>query len=320
MRSIQPHEIARLWEQELRTHRAFAAGTRARAALERLCLGALERARHCGDIRVFAPDGEARAVLICGAHDSEVFGSTVDELKVHFAPGDEVARRWVEVQLPSLSWASDRTHTMSLAATHHALLPALLYHGLGIDSVELLGNTQTSLTRLVERYDPPGDFQAAGLRYVPLREDLLEAATALRETVFSRLPEYCWFGASEGHLRSYRTRMATELRGPHLWFALLEADRVVGVFGSSISPHNPLWGPRGGLEFIFDEKFCGRGLVKTAYRIGLEGLIDAGLPVYKGATAQPAVMSLGQLMERELQLVHLRSGAHFGREHFAPLL
>ena len=77
-----------------------------------------------------------------------------------------------------------------------------------------------------------------------------------------------------------------------------------------------LWGPRGGLEILFEPEYRGLGFMKIAYRIMLEGMQSKNLPVYIGATAQLPVMALGKIMGRQMHKIHLHSKPAFGLEHF----
>ena len=153
-----------------------------------------------------------------------------------------------------------------------------------------------------------------------MAQEHLEAVVSLRKRTFAAHPEYCWFGAEETHLVGYRKRMSEAIARDHLWWVLLEGDRVVGNFGSELATQNPLWGPRGGLEIIFEPKYRGQGLMKTAYRLMLEGMQSKNIPVYVGATAQLPVMALGKIMGRHMHKIHMHSQPAFETAHFQMYL
>jgi len=203
-----------------------------------------------------------------------------------------------------------------LSSAHQALLPSLFGLGLGIEALELLGDTGPSLERLLAEKKPAQNFRAAGLSHVPMALEHLDAVVDLRRRTFTAHPEYCWFGAHPKHLEKYHQNMKQELQEDHWWWVLLDGDNVVGNFGSTVAPNNQLWGPRGGLEIIFESQYRGRGLATTAYCLTLKGLKAKGLPIYKGATAQPAVLALSKTMGRQVQQIHLRSNADFEPDHF----
>ena len=177
-----------------------------------------------------------------------------------------------------------------------------------------------SLERLLSVKKPMPNFQAAGLTHEPMTEKHLDEVVDLRRRTFMAQPAYCWFGAHPSHLEKYRQTMLRELQGDHWWWVVLDGKEVVGNFGSTVAPRNQLWGPGGGIEVVFEPKIRGRGLATTAYCLTLKGLKGKGLSVYKGATAQPAVMALGQIMGRQFQQIHLRSPADFSPAHFKSYL
>lgn len=319
--TLTAQALAELMATELRHHPQFLDDETAHKVLEqKFAIPALARAQESGESHAWISKGECRAVVLRGFEVSEPFGFETEILDVNLCPNDNEALVWAQEKLLQLPPIGDQIRTLSLSGVHQALLPTLFQTGLGIDAVGLLGDTASSLAKLLEAKNPAQDFSAAGLNHVPMAVEHLNEVVALRRRTFLDQPEYCWFGAQESHLKKYHQNMEQELQEDNLWWVLLDENKVVGNFGSTVAANNQLWGPRGGLEIIIEPQYRGRGLAKTAYRLTLEGLHEKKLPVYKGATAQPAVMALSKIMGRQLQQIHLRSNAYFQRAHFKPFV
>ena len=75
-----------------------------------------------------------------------------------------------------------------------------------------------------------------------------------------------------------------------------------------------------GLEIMLHPLIKKKSVVKSVYRVMLESMIERGVDVYKGGTAQPAVMGLGKLMERPVFSWVLRKRTAFTPEHFSLYL
>ena len=318
---VKAEHLAQLMAEELRPFRQFKDDDRAVGALKNFfATPLLARASQTGVLFALQDKGACRAVVLQGMHIPSHVGYQVESINIHFRPGDMTASKWVKERLLELSFAKDLRQLLTLSGCHTQLLPTLERIGLGIDALGLLGDTSASLNALLEAKNPPSDFKQAGLDCVPMVPNHLEAVVALRGRTFKADPEYCWFGAAETHLAAYEKKMRESLEREHLWWVLLEGERVVGTFGSDMAIENPLWGPRGGLEILFEPEYRGRGLMKTAYRMMLEGMQSKNLPVYIGATAQLPVMALGKIMGRQMHKIHLYSNPVFGLEHFQMYL
>ena len=113
-----------------------------------------------------------------------------------------------------------------------------------------------------------------------------------------------------------RRRLEADLDDVHAWWVLRDGGRPDWDIWQRITTANPMWGPVGGLELIFEPQYQGRGLSKIAYRLTLERLLKHGCRVFKGVTAQLPVLHLSQVMGRQLFDIHLRSDACFERAHF----
>ena len=104
-----------------------------------------------------------------------------------------------------------------------------------------------------------------------------------------------------------------------LWVIYRERT-FLGNFSYTVQSANPLWGHSAGLEIMLHPLIQKKSVVKSVYRVMLESMIERGVDVYKGGTAQPAVMGLGKLMERPVFSWVLRKRTAFTPEHFSLYL
>ena len=110
-----------------------------------------------------------------------------------------------------------------------------------------------------------------------------------------------------------------ERQSTQLWVIYRERT-FLGNFSYTVQSANPLWGHSAGLEIMLHPLIQKKSVVKSVYRVMLESMIERGVEVYKGGTAQPAVMGLGKLMERPVFSWVLRKRAAFTPDHFSLYL
>ena len=84
-------------------------------------------------------------------------------------------------------------------------------------------------------------------------------------------------------------------------FVVTCEDRVVGGFGLRVNASHPMLGCCAGVEIALDPSIQGCGVGKAAYRLLLERMIDLKVRVFKGMTANPAVLRLARRMRRPLR-------------------
>ena len=236
---VKAEHLAQLMAEELRPFEPFKGDERALGALKDLfAIPLLARASQTGVIFTLQDRGQCRAVLLQSIYVPAHVGHEVESIDIHFSPGDKVASQWVEQRLFELSFSSHLRQLLTLSGCHTQLLPTLERIGLGIDALGLLGDTGASLNALLKVKNPPNDFKQAGLDCMPMTQKHLDAVVALRGRTFAADPEYCWFGAVETHLMAYKKKMSEGLKREHLWWVLLDGDRVVGTFGSDMAIQN----------------------------------------------------------------------------------
>ena len=264
--------------------------------------------------------GVLRAVITRRFKFNRSFGSTVMDLFIAIAPGDRAGLDWARAILLTMNWKVEHIIVGRVSAYHRALLPDLVQLGIGVDAVGLVSCTHTALNRLLSHYDVPDHFGALGLSHTVMELGDLDEVIELRRRAFTVAPQYCWFGAYPAHLDFQSQRLEKDLAGTHAWWVIRNGQELVGTFGSSITVGNPMWGPVGGMELIFDSAYLSRGMSKIAYAIALSKLLANKCLVFKGITAQPPVMHLGKIMGRSLFDIHLRGPSDFELSHFCQYL
>ena len=228
--------IAQLMAMELRPFRQFKDDETAFGALKNFfATPLLARAEQTGRVCALFEKGQCRAVVLQSHNEPSHVGYKVESLDIHFCPDDRLAINWVEETLLDLSLTQNLRQILTLSGCHVQLLPTLERIGIGVDAVGLIADTDSSLNNLVEVKNPSEDFKKADLSYAPMAQEHIEAVVALRKRTFVAHPEYCWFGAGETHLAGYRKRMSEAIAREHLWWVLLEGERVVGNFGNPLA-------------------------------------------------------------------------------------
>ena len=193
----------------------------------------------------------------------------------------------------------------------------LSYADFGVDSLNLVGLTEPALRHL-EDHDVCPDFAALGLTIAPLRACHIEAVIALRQAVFKRQPEACWFGATDAHIPGLRLALqeACQVQGS-LHKVILEGSTVRGVLGCDVEEH-ALWGHSGGMDLVLAPPLQGRGLIKTGYRTLLRELAARSVNRFHGSSSQPGVLALGARMGRQFTGLSIRKATPRPQDWFRP--
>lgn len=286
------------------------------------------------------------------------YGSPVQYCALDFDWTDPGSVIWATQKLLEVRPLLGDDCELMLSARYASILGVALSTGLGIDSVILLGAPQHSLDRLNERYEPESHLHMLNLDIRPAHSRReVDHIIRLKQDYFTAHPEYCWFGAHEEHLRQHRLELersvilskrgrnrvdigrSRQLRATHfeqeqaesepssethaqstqLWVIYRERT-FLGNFSYTVQSANPLWGHSAGLEIMLHPLIQKKSVVKTVYRVMLESMIERGVEVYKGGTAQPAVMGLGKLMGRPVFSWVMRKHTAFTPDHFSLYL
>lgn len=298
----------------------YRGGPMARRHIREFVTSAVCRARLEGQLSTRVVDGRLTAAVAAYPDPGSWYGVPVHAVAVTIDDAAPGAAGWLVERLRAL--AAERGVVgldLHLYTAWRRAIDAVLSAelGLGIDSVVLVGATEPALAALVAKYDPPRDLSVFGLDAGRPRDVAeVDAVVALERRVFERWPAYCWFGASPQALARTRGTLLDALRGEGGMSVIRRGDEALGYVHFGVEHDAPFWGPAAGVGLLLDPSLWGRGLVKTLYRVGLERLVEQGVGVFKGGTAQPPVLGLGRLMGRAALGVHLRAGVPFDRAHF----
>lgn len=267
-----------------------------------------------GRARVLGGADRPDAVIAWRLDEDSWFGPPVVTVAIDQRAGADV-EGWLTDELAALIPTLEADLDLLVDASYPETYRALRAAGVGVDSVQLLGDVERAHARLRRAPMP------AGVRLEPVTVDDVEPVIALYAETFAKLPEYCWFGAHPKFLARQREKLeASAKAGDPLELVLRTEDGVRGHATASVAHDNAFWGPTGGMGLCFAPELRGRGVLRPVYAALLDGMRAAGAVVFKGGTSQPAVMHLGREMGRTLQGVNMKRRVRFDEAHFAPFL
>ncbi len=304
--------------ERLRQAPFYVGDTSARKAIRHFLRGHLKNANAANDLDLLWDGDRLRAGLFHTFQSAGWHGAPAQLVVAEVAVGDPEATTWLLSQFKRRADAFGRDVELDVIGYQPRLWDGLLALGFGVEAVTLVGQPAVALERLLAACNPSQD-PGPGLRLEPVHtQNQVDAIVALRKRIFSAAPQYCWFGSNPSYLAGEHVGLLKRLETQdRLSKVLLNTqDQVVGYFATDVedSPH---WGRSSGMDLLIAPEYQGRGLIKVAYRVLLEALVEVGSRVFKGGTSQPAVLSLGQLMGRQLHEVTFRKNTHFSRAHFA---
>ena len=285
-----------------------------------------------GELHTHHEEDRLKGYVMVWRQPTSWYGTSVQYCALDFDWTDQQAVMWATQKLLEVRPLLTEDCELMLSARYASILGVALGTGFGIDSVILLGDPQRSLNRLVEQYDPPNILGHLNLDIRPIKSRReVDHIIRLKRDYFTAHPEYCWFGAQEEHLKQHRHELErsvllsrrgkseSEIDQTQIW-VIYRNRTFLGNFSYTVQSANPLWGHSAGLEIMLHPLIQKKSVVKTVYRVMLESMIDRGVRVYKGGTAQPAVMGLGILMERPVFSWVLRRHTAFSPNHFSLYL
>lgn len=313
---------------------AFRSGDAADAKLRREATETVCRGRLEGQFAVKHRGDHVEALFAAWPEPGSWYGAPVHTVRIAVDRASLDAPAWIVEQLRALPASALARADLMIYAAWRPVIDAVLAAdlGLGVDAIVLLGDPQRALAALVDRYDPPLDLAAFGLTAGPLRDEAeADAIIDLARRVFTRWPDWCWFGATPAALARARTDLllsldvdsGTEHSAEHsseLGEVIRRDGKVVGHVGLGVETDHAFWGTLTGVDLLLAESEWGRGLVKTLYRRALVRMVERGVDVFKGGTSQPPVIGLARQMQRPLLAVLLRPGAPFAPAHFQGYL
>lgn len=305
---------------------AFRTGDAAAAKLRREATETICRARLEGQFAIRARGDHVDALFAAWPEPGSWYGVPVYTVRLAVDRASLDAPAWIVEQLRALPAPALAHADLMIYAAWRPVIDAILAAdlGLGVDAIVLLGDPHRALAALVDRYDPPLDLAAYGLTAGPLRDDAeADAIIDLTRRVFTRWPDWCWFGATPHALARARTDLLLSLDadpGSELGEVIRRDGHAVGHIGLAVEADHALWGTLTGVDLLLAPSEWGRGLVKSLYRRALVRMVERGVHVFKGGTAQPPVIGLARLMQRPLIGVLLRPGAPFAPAHYQGYL
>jgi len=273
-----------------------------------------------GDFQAFGSADDLRAYIGWYHRDVDpAFGCPITRVFADHRLDDDQARDWLLQQVQQLAPTLGNDADLMVDPCYPSIARAWLDAGFRISSVMLVGRTELALQRLMQHKNPTPDLTHLGLTMRQAQPEDVDELVELRRVVFAAEPEWCWFGAGPGALEHFRERFlnAPADRGG-VTEVIMDGDRIVGTCDADWSV-NPMWGSLGGFGLIFRRSIRGQGVAKTAYRRMLQNLVDHDIPLFRGSTAQPAVMGLAALMERRLSGWTLRRDEYFEAGHWGQL-
>ena len=314
---LDAHVTLRL--NALADHRAFVPGPAAEAAVR----ARLEPAHLHGTVRALEDAGALRAVLTWRHRDDAWYGEPVTSVDIDHSTREEDAAligRWLSevlaTELPRMQADLDLTLDRGYACAYRALRE----HGVGIDSVILLGSVGPALERL--RADATIRPFPPGLRLRPMTVAHVEGALRLHRETFADTPQFCFFGANPSYLEGMRERLVEELTTDerHLQRVLLRGETLVGHVSATVDQSNAFWGPCAGMSLVLDPGVRGQGLLRPLYERLLAEALERGAVTFKGGTSQGPVLRLARRMGRPLYAATMRRERFFDEAHFGSFV
>ncbi len=277
------------------------------------------RRLHCADVFEVLADGDtARGVLAVNREPRSWTGCPVRDLTVELLPGDIDALRWASERVSTLVAGLDDETWVRIPWPHRALVATFETHGFNISSLVLAGSVDAARRAWSERAAAPAELPSD----VCIRELVaadVEVVGELRRRVFTEQPQFCWFGASDAYIASWKREVLRA--GPdHYGWVVERGGEVAGYFGSRVHMAHVLWGPCGGLDLVLGASVRALGIAAQAYTRILNVHRERGVRVLKGGTSQPAILRYAAEMKRSPLFVFMRRDSPFSRRHFQPWL
>ena len=287
--------------------------------IETGCSRRINEARKRGVVDAVYRGKQFSAVLTLHTDKESVQGIQFLNLNVDFKSGEQHATQDA-IKLVRRNTKRFTTNTICFALVSMPGLRSILEtNDFSVESVVLLGPTDKGLRNLVKKLDPPRNLNHLGLeiRKISSPKDI-ERVIKIYKSEFGRNPQFGRWAGDSRYLKWMKKGMIEDLKKKQLnGFVICSDRKVLGYFGYSIFPPNPVYPSCAGVEIALDQSIQGKGVAKTAYRLMLEELKRKRIVMIRGATSQPAVMGIGKILQRKpfAYLMRYRS-RYFKSEHF----
>ncbi len=316
-------DLVELRLDTLGRHPEVISGLRATEQASLQLQACLDQAEH---VELLRTAGLPRAAVVVTGPMQAPLGAAESRCVVEIRPGDAEARRWAGAMVQRLAPGFDTALSLTLDVAHEPLLPALAEADLHLQLLVLWGDPEASLRRLTETERPSPDLETHGLSLSPLRDaEQVDQILELRKRYFSENPEHGALNAQRAITEEVQAAIdqfvggqlrdaAASPLGTHFVFA--RENEILGSFELNLDQDHPLFGVCAGVGIMLHPSIHGLGLGRLAYRTLLERMVALKVRVFRGITANAAVIHLARRMKRPLRGFKLGLGQRFGPEHF----
>jgi hypothetical protein len=202
------------------------------------------------------------------------------------------------------------------------LVPFATKLGFSMSGVVLTGGRSAAAKGLA-KIPAPRSLKSLGLttrRISTLKE--INQAISIQRREFSRNPQFGWIIGSRAFNQMIRNIMIQQLSDKNQsmvsWVIVDKNEKVWGFYSMFIRMKDPLWAPSAVLGIILHQKIQGRGIVKYIYTHLLKEMKSRNIVHFMGSTAQPAVMGLAKVMQRNIFIREMKWGnSKFKPDHFS---
>ena len=298
-------ELTSLQAEMYARHAGFRRHASSRAAIASGIRKFLAEAKRTGHVEVLFEGERIRAALLLARIPAFFGGKKLRPSgRLLALGGDRVAQRWLRTKLLERRAFFNEDTLLQLDGELRSLLPTLARCGVHVHSLILSGDPGASL-RALERHYRELDWESTIDFRVERIRTTAQAAAILRiiREEFTRNPQFGSFLATPIYLKRERARLLEECRQPYgkytTYVILDRTNRVRGAFGFERRPRASRVGQTNAGVFLdFGRDIQGRGLARRAYATMFRRMIELGIRVYIGGTAQKPVLKLSRLMGR----------------------
>ncbi|NRA66450.1 MAG: GNAT family N-acetyltransferase [Pseudobacteriovorax sp.] len=132
----------------------------------------------------------------------------------------------------------------------------------------------------------------------PIRDESdVDRIMQLKISAFKKNPSLCWFWTCEKYQTNEYLRLVNSI-GKEQSFGLFHKETIIGYVGVQFDFESAYWGPVSGIDIAVDEKYQSQGLSYHLYRHAFSNMTSSGIKLYKGVTANQAVIKMTKLFAR----------------------
>jgi hypothetical protein len=307
-------EMTRLAASALRRHAPYVGDAAFLSAAEPFFESLIERASSQGLVDEFRVQGRLAGIFLTWHEPDSPLGVPITPGMLHLDAGSPAARSWAEKLVAARRASLPDDFLLELDASYRALLPHLFGCGYGVESVAL-GQTVQGVRRALETVGPRELPAGFSLRELATEGDI-DVVIQLQREAYTKTPEFCPHGATEGNLATVRQGMEDGIERGWPQLVLLEAGTVVGYIGATIIDANPYWGRTAVGDIVFSEHIRGRGLLGPCSLQLLARLAASDVRTLLGPTAQPPVMRMAERFDARPVAWMVRKSSPFDPSHF----